>query len=218
MKKSTILIIFLMILVAISFGIILKLNNQINETKNKTIVESSGKSDAQKFKKEYEKINGEKTSDNETYNELNIDENNPMVYISLEELVDIINTENEAYVYISSSFCPYCRTTVETLLNVAKDLNINKIYYYDNTKQNPSDQYDNMLEKLEEKGVNFINKDGQRKWGVPLVLKAKNGQVISETRGASYQLNEGQSKYDSLTDEQKKLVYDRYYYGLTVEE
>ena len=218
MKKSTILIIFLMILVAISFGIILKLNNQLNETKNKTIVESNGKSDAQKFKEEYEKINGEKTSDNETYNELNIDENNPMVYISLEELVDIINTENEAYVYISSSFCPYCRATVETLLNVAKDLNINKIYYYDDTKQNPSDQYDNMLEKLEEKGVNFINKDGQRKWGVPLVLKAKNGQVISETRGTSYQLNEGQSKYDSLTDEQKKLVYDRYYEGLTVEE
>lgn len=218
MKKSTILIIFLMILVAISFGIILKLNNQLNETKNKTIVESNGKSDAQKFKEEYEKINGEKTSDNETYNELNIDENNPMVYISLEELVDIINTENEAYVYISSSFCPYCRATVETLLNVAKDLNINKIYYYDDTKQNPSDQYDNMLEKLEEKGVNFINKDGQRKWGVPLVLKAKNGQVISKIRGTSYQLNEGQSKYDSLTDEQKKLVYDRYYEGLTVEE
>ena len=217
MKKSTILIIFLMILVAISFGIILKLNNQLNETKNKTIVESNGKSDAQKFKEEYEKINGEKTSDNETYNELNIDENNPMVYISLEELVDIINTENEAYVYISSSFCPYCRATVETLLNVAKDLNINKIYYYDDTKQNPSDQYDNMLEKLEEKGVNFINKDGQRKWGVPLVLKAKNGQVISETRGTSYQLNEGQSKYDSLTEDQKKQVYDRYYEALTVE-
>ena len=217
MKKSTILIIFLIILVAISFGIILKLNNQLNETKNKTIVESSSKSDAQKFKEEYEKINGGKTSDNETYNELNIDENNPMVYISLEELVDIINTENEAYVYISSSFCPYCRATVETLLNVAKDLNINKIYYYDDTKQNPSDQYDNMLEKLEKKGVNFINKDGQRKWGVPLVLKAKNGQVISETRGTSYQLNEGQSKYDSLTEDQKKQVYDRYYEALTVE-
>lgn len=217
MKKSTILIIFLIILLAISFGIILKLNNQLNEQKNKTIVESSGKSDAQKFKEEYEKINYGKTSDNETYNELNINENNPMVYISLEELVDIINTENEAYIYISSSFCPYCRATVETLLNVAKDLNIDKIYYYDDTKQSQSDQYDNMLEKLEEKGVNFINKDGKRKWGVPLILKAKNGQVISETRGTSYQLNEGQSKYDSLTEDQKKQVYDRYYEALTVE-
>lgn len=216
MKKSTILIIFLIILLAISFGIILKLNNQLNEQKNKTIVESSGKSDAQKFKEEYEKINGRKTSDNETYNELNINENNPMVYISLEELVDIINTENEAYIYISSSFCPYCRATVETLLNVAKDLNIDKIYYYDDTKQSQSDQYDNMLEKLEEKGVNFINKDGKRKWGVPLILKIKNGQVISETRGTSYQLNEGQSKYDSLTEDQKKQVYDRYYEALTV--
>lgn len=217
MKKSTILIIFLIILLAISFGIILKLNNQLNEQKNKTIVESSGKSDAQKFKEEYEKINGRKTSDNETYNELNINENNPMVYISLEELVDIINTENEAYIYISSSFCPYCRATVETLLNVAKDLKIDKIYYYDDTKQSQSDQYDNMLEKLEEKGVNFINKDGKRKWGVPLILKTKNGQVISETRGTSYQLNEGQSKYDSLTEDQKKQVYDRYYEALTVE-
>ncbi|OKZ57551.1 MAG: hypothetical protein BHV99_01000 [Clostridium sp. 26_21] len=217
MKKSTILIIFLIILLAISFGIILKLNNQLNEQKNKTIVETSGKNDAQKFKEEYEKINGGKTSDNETYNELNINENNPMVYISLEELVDIINTENEAYIYISSSFCPYCRATVETLLNVAKDLKIDKIYYYDDTKQSQSDQYDNMLEKLEEKGVNFINKDGKRKWGVPLILKTKNGQVISETRGTSYQLNEGQSKYDSLTEDQKKQVYDRYYEALTVE-
>lgn len=215
--KKNIIIISLIIIVVICFGIIINLNNKLNEKKNTTIIKSSAENDAQKFKEEYEKLNGQKSSDGETYNTLNIDKDNPIEYISLEELADIINAEKESYIYISSSFCPFCRVTVETLLNVAKDLNIKKIYYYDDSKQERIEQYDNILEQLEEKGVNFINRDGEKKWGVPLVLKVKNGQVISETRGTSYELNEGQSKYDSLTDEQKKIVYDRYYEALSME-
>ena len=63
----------------------------------------------------------------------------------------------------------------------------------------------------------LVDSNGQKRWGIPLVLKIKNGQVISKVRGVTYQLNEGQSKYDSLTEKQKKQVYDRYYEALTVE-
>ena len=213
MKKSTILIIVLVILLIISFGTIMYLNKQLNEQKDKKV----SISDAQNFKEEYEKLNNVQNSIGEIYNEVSIDKENPIVYVTLEKLSNIIDSEEEAYIYISSSTCPYCRTTVETLLKVAKDLNIKKIYYYDGFKQESSEESTKILTYIEEKGVDLIDSNGQKRWGIPLVLKIKNGQVISKVRGATYQLNEGQSKYDSLTEEQKKQVYDRYYEELTKE-
>lgn len=219
--KKNIIIIFLIILLAISFGIIMNLRRQISILNNKVTVENNKintETDAQKFKYEYEKLNNTKTSDGESYAEVNIDIDNPIIYVTLEELVNTIDSEEETYIYISSSSCPYCRATVEILLEVAKDLNIKKIYYYDGFKQENSEQYDNLLSKLEEKGMDFINDNEQKRWGLPLVLKTKNGNIISKIRGVSYQLNEGQSRYDSLTEEQKKLVYNRYYESLKIEE
>ena len=70
------------------------------------------------------------------------------------------------------------------------------------------------MEELASKGVVTKEDDGKMRWGIPLVLKIKNGEIVSTTRGVTYSLNEGQSKNDELTEEQKKSVYDRYYEAL----
>ena len=83
--KKNIIIIFLIILLAISFGIIMNLRRQISIQNNKVTVENNKintETNAQKFKYEYEKLNNTKTSDGESYAEVNIDIDNPIIYVT----------------------------------------------------------------------------------------------------------------------------------------
>ena len=128
-------------------------------------------------------------------------------------MVNIIDTE-DGIIYISSPTCPYCRATVETLLQVVKDLNISKIYYYEIFTGNEVANYDELMKELEEKEIVKVNNDSKYSWGVPVLLQTRNGEIISKINGVSYELEENQSKYDSLNEEQKEIVYNRYYDAL----
>ena len=88
--------------------------------------------DALKFKEEYEKINGDKTSysDNK-YRTLKIDKNNPYVYSSAKDILEKINNKETFYVYFGSSYCPWCRSVIEKSIESAQKNNIKKIYYVD---------------------------------------------------------------------------------------
>ncbi len=220
MKKNKIVIIILAILLIISIVVIAMLmgkkNNQGNDNnKDNNISDENVTSDAVEFKTAYEKVNGTEASAEEKYLEINVSEDNPIKYVTLKELVDVLDSDETAYVYISSPTCPYCRATVETLFEVAKALDIKKIYYYENSKERKVEENESQLmEELASKGVVTKEDDGKMRWGIPLVLKIKNGEIVSTTRGVTYSLNEGQSKNDELTEEQKKSVYDRYYEAL----
>ena len=128
----------------------------------------------------------------------------------MKDIVNIIENE-DAYIYISSPTCPYCRATVETLIDVAKELKIGKIYYYDNSNETVTEEYNEIMEKLQEKNIVSENSQGIKIFGIPLLLKVSDGKIISKVRGVSYKLSENQSAYDDLNDEQRKLVYDKYY-------
>ena len=220
MKKNKIVIVILAILLIISIVVIAMLmgkkNNQGNDNnKDNNISDENVTSDAVEFKTAYEKVNGTEASAEEKYLEINVSEDNPIKYVTLKELVDVLDSDETAYVYISSPSCSYCRATVETLFEVAKALDIKKIYYYENSKERKVEENESQLmEELASKGVVTKEDDGKMRWGIPLVLKIKNGEIVSTTRGVTYSLNEGQSKNDELTEEQKKSVYDRYYEAL----
>lgn len=204
-NKKEIIIIILIILLCISGGIIIKLVNELNSDKLNEV-----NKDAIRFKEEFEKYNGLKSSSDNIYNEVNLPTDSTIVYISLKDIVNIIENE-DAYIYISSPTCPYCMATVEILIEVAKELNIEKIYYYDNSNEVVTDEYNEIMEKLQEKNIVSENSQGTKIFGIPLLLKVSNGEIISKVRGVSYKLTENQSVYDELNEEQKKLVYDRYY-------
>lgn len=93
---------------------------------------SANNKDALKFKEEYEKINGDKTSysDNK-YRTLKIDKNNPYVYSNSKEILEKINNKETFYVYFGSSYCPWCRSVIEKSIETAEKNNIKKIYYVD---------------------------------------------------------------------------------------
>lgn len=84
--------------------------------------------DGEKFKKEYESFNGEK-NDYFEYRSLSINENNPFVYTTDDDVVQMIEDKETFYVYFGDPECPWCRSVIEQAVLAANENNINKIYY-----------------------------------------------------------------------------------------
>ena len=84
--------------------------------------------DALKFKKEYESFNN-KSNDYFSYRNLSIEEDNPIVYSTDEEIVKKIENKESFIVYFGDPECPWCRSVIEQAMKSAKENKINKIYY-----------------------------------------------------------------------------------------
>ena len=136
MKKNikVIIIIVSILIICLLIGIIIGKNKEVyndNSNETQTDIKAVGERNPIKFKNEYESRNGTiREKDGFVYNTVSIDENNPIVYINLEELVYLIESQQEAIVFISTSDCPYCRASIESLLKAAKDLKIYTIIFY----------------------------------------------------------------------------------------
>lgn len=117
MRNKTI---FIMLILVTVFALTACTKN--NATKN---------DDAIKFKEEYEALNGKTNSSGRTHRSISIDEDNPFVYITAEELLKKINNEETFYVYFGSKLCPWCRSVIEKAIEVAKAKGITTIYYVD---------------------------------------------------------------------------------------
>ena len=104
-----------------------------------TLTGCSLESESDKFREDYESLNGEKTEDGNKYREISIDYNNPMKYSSFKEVKEKINNKDTFIVYVGFSACPWCRSVLPYVLESAKENKIDEIYYInvreDNTKE-----------------------------------------------------------------------------------
>ena len=87
--------------------------------------------DARKFKEEYESINGKTNSNGKEYRSISVEEDNPFIYLTADELLNKINNGETLYVYFGDKLCPRCRSVIEKVVEVAKEKRIDKIYYVD---------------------------------------------------------------------------------------
>ncbi len=86
-------------------------------------------SDAKKFKNEYESLNGKTSSYGDKYRSVSIDKDNPFVYSSAEEIIDMIENKESFFVYFGDKQCPWCRSAIEKAIEVASMYDIDTIYY-----------------------------------------------------------------------------------------
>ena len=100
--------------------------------------EQDSKSDALKFKEEYESLNKQKNAEGDLYRVITINEENPIVYTTYEELANKIADDENFLVYFGTSTSEYCRSVVPYLLEQAKTQGIDKIYYVDISKKEES--------------------------------------------------------------------------------
>ncbi len=92
------------------------------------LVSGCGKkeSDAIKIKKEYEEYNN-------TMMKVSMEEDNPFVYISEEELYNKMNNKKAFCLFICTPKNENCRRDIAPLIEAGKDLNIKSIYYMDSS-------------------------------------------------------------------------------------
>ncbi len=187
--------------------------------------------DAVKFKQEYESLNGLVNENNEKeYLNVEIEEENPIIYKSGQEILDIMKNE-DAIIYFGFAACPWCRNAVPVLLETAKELNVDKIYYVDildmrdtykfsgsiepeQTKKG-TDAYYSILKILDKKLEEFYVTDdagnmydtGVKRLYAPTVVSMSGGKV----KGFHVATVESQKDpYKALDDKQKEELKTAY--------
>lgn len=184
------------------------------------------KTDAIKFKEEYESINGEELYGKKA-RELTIPEKNPFVYATADEIVEMMDNDETFAVYFGFNTCPWCRAAVSTLIDVANDLGLKKIYYVDvkeirnvlevvdgevTTKKEGSKGYMKLLKKLDNvlDDYELTDEDDKevdahmKRIYAPNIVSVVDGKAEKMTTATSDDL---ENPYDELTD---KIIADSY--------
>lgn len=187
--------------------------------------------DALKFKEEYESLNNTvRESDGAKYNNVIVKENNPIKYVDSKGALEVLKNE-DAIIYVGANWCPWCRNIVNILFEAANDLNIKTVYYLnlDDEKSNyevkdgklvktseGTEGYYELLDFLKDNLNDYVITSGNKKYDthekriyMPFVIACRDGEVV-DTHTGSVTLDDNQTKYDALTEEQTKEVYDKY--------
>ncbi len=171
MKKNNVLVLILILLLVLILSIYwlfkaaYKVSPGPSATTTTTLVESV---DAQKFKAEYP----------------GVAENNVFVYKSAREIIDILKG-GTGLVYLGFPECPWCQRYTIYLDEVAREQNLEKIYYYNVREirtENTAD-YQEMVALL----ADYLDKDkdGNPRIFVPDLTAVKSGEVLSHDNTTS---------------------------------
>lgn len=184
-----------------------------------------------KFKEEYEVLNGTVNDDGYTYPTVEIDEENPIVYKSDEEILKILK-HGSGVIYFGIPTNPYCRNIIKPLLSAADSTDIKEINYIDikdfrdilNIDDNGevvvekegSSNYKDILEKLDEILQEYYIKDkndnlvatGEKRIEVPLVVAISEGKIIDYHYSTVDSNINFENSYTELTKEEQEELYD----------
>lgn len=117
----------------------------------RTVAEES---DAARFKKEYELLNGQSNLDGSAlYQVLNIPEDNPFVYADPDDLRSLFDN-GSGVVYLGFADCPWCRTLLPALLDAAETAGYTESIYYYNAL------YERDTRVLDETGEIVVEQEG----------------------------------------------------------
>ena len=117
------------------------------------------------FKKDYESVNGKENAHGKINRVISIPDDNPFNTTDASDIVNKIENKETFYVYFGSKLCPWCRSTIEKAIEIAKKKGISKIYYVDIWddvgNEIVRDKYkldDNNKPILEKKGIDAYSK------------------------------------------------------------
>lgn len=151
MKKKNILLITVIILV-----ILLIIGAFLFFNKSETI-----KSDSKTFASEYTLVG----------------EDNIFVYRGAEEIINILE-HGTGIVYLGFPECPWCQAYLPYLNDLAKDLHVEKIYYYNisEDRKNNTKEYQKMVEILND--YLQYDEEGKKRIYVPAVIAVNEGKIV----------------------------------------
>ena len=187
-------------------------------------------SDAYKFKKEYESINGKKNDYNgKKYRKLTIPDDNVFVYATCKDIIEKMDKHETFIVYFGFKECPWCRSVITELINVSADKEVDKIYYVDvkeirdvkeyidgeiKTTKEGDKYYLELVSRLDKVLDEYnLNTDegemstGEKRIYAPNVVAISNGEAIRLETGVSDELKD---PYGKLSKKVKKYAYNQF--------
>lgn len=178
MKKKNIILLVGAILLVIVFavGIILNLDNNPKE-----------KTDGEKFSEEYTEV----TKDN------------LFVYRSINQIINILEN-GTGVVYLGFPECPWCQRYTKYLNEVAKDMGIEKIYYYNirEDRTNNTDKYLKIVSILKE--YLQYDEEGNKRIYAPSIITLKKGEIVGFDDETAWDTNGFSKPDDYWTEEEVK--------------
>lgn len=177
--------------------------------------------DSEKFKKEYENLNNQKTEGKENI-KVKIDANNQIEYANYNKVFKTLNTTG--IIYFGFPECPWCRNIVPILLEAAKESNVSKIYYMNNKEDRDikelkndkikvtkkgTENYQKLLKKLGDKADTYegLNNTKIKRLYFPTVITVKNGKITNYISGT---VESQKDPYKPLNKDQKKELKNKY--------
>lgn len=211
MKKRVIYALVAVLVAGLLFGILYHFDKKEKST------------DAYKFKQEYEILNGKKNDYGKTYRTLNISKTNRIKYSTAKEIVEKMDNGESFIVYFGFAKCPWCRSMIENLLDLA-DKNNTDIYYVDVleirdvkevkdgeiTESKAGDKYYlKLLTKMKNVLDNYELQDetgkkydtDEKRIYAPNVIAVLNGKAEKKVEGISSDLKD---PYGEITEKMKK--------------
>lgn len=190
------------------------------------------KSDALKFKEEYENMNGKEViGRDQTYRTIDIPEKNPFIYADANDILTMMDNGESFVVYFGFAKCPWCRSILPTLIDVSKDLKLEKIYYVDVseirdvlevnedgevvTAKEGSEGYLSLLDRFKNvlDDYTLVDENGEevttfeKRIYAPNIISVVNGKAKELETGVS---DEQDDAYMELTDKMKKETYNKF--------
>lgn len=170
--KKNVKLILVFLLLTISVGVI---GYKIFENYHQK--EESGTIDEQRFKKEYESLN-------DTMRNIKIPTKNLITYSTAEEIAQKIQSKESFVVYFGFAKCPWCRSMVPYMIDIAKEYDIETLYYVDVL---------NIRDTLEIiNGEVTTTKEGTEGYQklLPLLDNVLEKYILKDSDGNSYDTNE----------------------------
>ena len=180
--------------------------------------------DAVKIKEEYEMLNETINDNNLKYPTVTLSDDNPFVYRSESEIIDILNNKT-GVIYFGFSSCPWCRSVLPILEDAAREVGLAQVFYLDIqnirdvleldennkvvTSKEGSNGYYQIVELLDEylSEYSLTNEKGEeistgkKRLFAPTVVGVLNGEIVSFHEGS---LDSQKSGYDALDDKEKE--------------
>ena len=145
--------------------------------------------------------NSEKVEDSELFASeyTQVDEDNVFVYKSAKEIIQILEN-GTGVVYLGFPECKWCQAYVPYLDEVAKENNIDKIYYFNIREDREKNTAD--YKKIVELTNDFLlyNDEGEKRVFVPDVYVVLDGEILSHNNETSM-ITEDILPIDYWTDE-----------------
>ncbi len=203
---------FLLIICIAVWSMLVYLKNKNNTT-----------SDAYKFRTEYAELNNQTNESNgKTYPTVELNNNNPFVYASVDDIKNLFDN-GTGVIYFGFPTCPWCRNLVPVLNEAVNNTSIEKVYYYNIKSIRSSISFDDNNKLVNEKGDDFYyylldkldsylteytikdknNKDydtKEKRLYAPTVVFVKEGKIIGVHEGT---VDSQEDPYVVLDDKQK---------------